>query len=168
MKTLVISALGLALVGAAHGQAVRPTSPDEQAVRQVLAGTVEAWNQHDTGRYFSYFAPEAQWVNVVGMWWHNVAEHRYALDIFMQVMFNKTTHTVLREEVKMLRPDLALVRHHWKLDGWVMPDGRDMSAVSTGVMTMLMEKRNNKWLVIDGQNTSIDKQAVDPVLTMKK
>ena len=167
MKTVVISTLGLLVASAAHGQAAKP-APDEQAVRQVLDGTVEAWNQHDTNRYLSYFAPEAQWVNVVGMWWQNVAEHRYALDIFMRVMFSKTTHTVLRAEVKMLRPDLALVRHQWKLDGWVMPDGRDMSAASTGVMTMLMEKRNNKWLVIDGQNTSTDKQAIDPVLTMKK
>ena len=145
-----------------------PATANEKAALQVLAGTVEAWNQHDTKKYFSYFAPEAQWVNVVGMWWHNVAEHKYSLNIFMDIMFNKTKHTIRHAEVKMLRPDLALVRHSWELEGWVMPDGRDMSEFSTGVMTMLMENRKGKWLIIDGHNTSIDKKAQDPAKNMKK
>jgi uncharacterized protein (TIGR02246 family) len=151
----------------AFGQ--QPTAAtEEKAIRQVLDGTIEAWNQHDTNKYFSYFTPEAQWVNVVGMWWHGTTEHKYALDIFMQAMFNKTTHRALQSEVKMLRPDLALVRHRWELKGWVLPDGRDMSDASTGVMTMIMEKRKGRWMIIDGHNTSIDQKAVDPTLTMKK
>jgi hypothetical protein len=83
------------------------------------------------------------------MWWHNLKEHKYALDKFMNIMFSTTTHSILTSEVRMLRPDLALVRHSWQLEGWVMPDGRDMSDYSTGVMTMVMEKRKGKWLIID-------------------
>jgi hypothetical protein len=59
----------------------------------------------------------------------------------MNIMFSKTTHTILNSEVRMLRPDLALVRHSWQSEDWVMPDGRDMSDFSTGVITMVMEKR---------------------------
>ncbi|GAA4378734.1 SgcJ/EcaC family oxidoreductase [Hymenobacter koreensis] len=167
MKTLFSFLLALVLATASQAQSAKTTA-DEKAVLQVLEGTVDAWNKHDLNLYFRHFAPEAQWVNVVGMWWQNTSEHRYALDIFMQLMFNKTKHTTLRSEVRMLRPDLALVRSAWKLDGWVMPDGKDMSDVSTGVLTMIMEKRKGQWLVIDGHNTSIDKKAQDPVLTMKK
>ncbi|QIL77387.1 SgcJ/EcaC family oxidoreductase [Hymenobacter sp. HDW8] len=169
MKKLLSLLLILCLAAAAHAQTTTTKySADEKAVLQVNQGIAEAWNKHDTDLYFSYFAPDAQWVNVVGMWWRNAAEHKYALDIFMKVMFNKTKHNILHTEVRMLRPDLALVRHNWELEGWVMPDGRDMSDVSTGVMTLMLEKRKGKWLVIDGHNTSIDKKAQDPVLTMKK
>ncbi|QHJ08567.1 SgcJ/EcaC family oxidoreductase [Hymenobacter busanensis] len=167
MKTLLSFLLACVLAGAAQAQTPNRTA-DEQAALHVLDRTVDAWNKHDLDLYFQNFAPEAQWVNVVGMWWHNAAEHRYALDIFMKMMFNKTHHTTLKAEVRMLRPDLALVRSHWQLDGWVMPDGRDMSDVSTGVLTLIVEKRKGQWLVIDGHNTSIDKKAHDPVLTMQK
>jgi uncharacterized protein (TIGR02246 family) len=167
MKKLLSLLLFLCLTNAAHAQTTK-YSADEEAVLQVNEGLAEAWNKHDLDLYFSYFAPDAQWVNVVGMWWRNEAEHKYALDIFMKAMFNKTQHKVLHTEVRMLRQDLALVRHNWELEGWVMPDGRDMSDVSTGVMTLIVEKRKGKWLVIDGHNTSIDKNAKDPVLTMKK
>ncbi|WP_460576253.1 SgcJ/EcaC family oxidoreductase [Hymenobacter coalescens] len=167
MKTLLPLLLALALTHSTPAQSAKQTA-DEKAVWQVSEGLVEAWNKHDLNLYFAHFAPEAQWVNVVGMWWHNAAEHRYALGIFMQMMFNKTTHTTRRTEVRMLRPDLALVRSQWQLDGWVMPDGKDMSDFSTGVLTLIMEKRQGRWLVIDGHNTSIDNQAQDPVLTMKK
>jgi uncharacterized protein (TIGR02246 family) len=98
------------------------------------------------------------------MWWHNLKEHKYALDKFMNIMFSTTTHSILTSEVRMLRPDLALVRHSWQLEGWVMPDGRDMSDYSTGVMTMVMEKRKGKWLIIDGHNNSIDKK---PLIRLK-
>lgn len=167
MKKLLFIIVGLLLAGAAKSQTATSSS-EEKAIMQVVEGTTDAWNKHDTDLYLSYFTPDAQWVNVVGMWWHGVEEHKYALDIFMNMMFNKTTHKVLNSEIRMLRPDLALVRQKWELEGWVMPDGTDMSAFSTGVMTMIMEKRNGKWLIIDGHNTSIDKKAIDPVLTMKK
>jgi hypothetical protein len=49
-----------------------------------------------------------------------------------------------------------------------MPDGRDMSEFSTGVLTLIMEKRKGRWLIIDGHNTSIDKKAQDPALSLRK
>jgi uncharacterized protein (TIGR02246 family) len=167
MKTLFSLLLCLCLFGGAQAQKA-PSAADEKAILQVHEGLIEAWNKHDTDLYFTYLAPDAQWVNVVGMWWHNAAEHKYALDIFMKMMFYKTTHIANKPEIRMLRPDLALVRHTWELTGWVMPDGRDMSEFSTGVLTLIMEKRKGRWLIIDGHNTSIDKKAQDPALSLRK
>ncbi|HEV7348395.1 SgcJ/EcaC family oxidoreductase [Telluribacter sp.] len=168
MKKVICFLLIALAAGSASAQSGKPSAAEEKAILQVLEGTVQAWNEHNTEKYFSYFTQEAQWVNVVGMWWRNLKEHRHSLNIFMDLMFNKTTHKILDSEVKMLRPDLALVRHSWQLDGWKMPDGTDMSDYSTGVMTMIMEKRDGKWMVIDGQNTTIDKKAIDPAKTMNK
>src|SRR6516162_11446640 len=44
-------------------------SEDEAAIHSVETGLQEAWNHHDAQAFASFFAEDADCVNVVGRWW---------------------------------------------------------------------------------------------------
>lgn len=42
---------------------------DEEAIKQVLATYVEAWNRHDVAAWGRLFADDVDYVNRGGGWW---------------------------------------------------------------------------------------------------
>jgi uncharacterized protein (TIGR02246 family) len=49
-------------------------SSDEQSVRQVATANEQAWNKHDMDALAPLFTDDAEWVNIVGMWWRGLPE----------------------------------------------------------------------------------------------
>jgi len=47
---------------------------DEQAVRKVVNDFAETWNRHDMNALGALFAPNADFVNVGGLWWRGRQE----------------------------------------------------------------------------------------------
>jgi uncharacterized protein (TIGR02246 family) len=61
-------------------------SIDQVQIEALAAGFSESWNTHDMARFAGLFAPDADFVNVVGMWWKNREEiekaHAYSHSTF--------------------------------------------------------------------------------------
>ena len=71
----------------------------------------------------------------------------------LQGRFESSTNKPLQTQVRFLRPDLALVRWSWQIEGETDAAGT-MLPSRYGLMTFVAEKRSGTWVVIAAQNTN--------------
>lgn len=95
---IALSALSIpALADAsAHGEA---------QVRAHVEALIPAWNAHDMKTFASYFAPDADFVNVVGIWWKSRPEIEAAHRATHQTIFKTSKLSGRVASVKWIRPD---------------------------------------------------------------
>jgi uncharacterized protein (TIGR02246 family) len=123
-------------------------------VERVVAAFAGAWNQHDMEAFAELFAPDAEFVNVVGMWWRGRAEIKAAHEFTHSAMFKSSHLTILETTVRFPAPQLAIARSRWLLENHVSPDGATLPARS-GVLVNVLALRDGRWSIIDSQNTDI-------------
>ena len=123
-------------------------------VERVVAAFAEAWNRHDMGAFAELFAPDAEFVNVVGMWWKGRAEIKAAHEFTHSTMFKSSRLTILETSVRFLVPELAIARSRWLLENHVGPAGEPLPA-RHGVLVNVLARRGGRWSIIDAQNTDI-------------
>ena len=99
------------------------------------------------------FAEDADFVNVVGIWWQDRAAiaraHGYALGSF----FSDTRLSVGRVKVRRLG-DVAVVQARMRLSGQRAPDGTPAEARST-ILTFVLARAGDAWSCVAAQNTDI-------------
>ena len=97
---------------------------------------------------------DAEFVNVVGLWWHDrdaIADaHGYALGSF----FAETELRPGATRVKRLSNDHAIVQCRFRLTGQRTPDGRTAAERRT-ILTFVVERRTNGWIAVAAQNTDV-------------
>jgi uncharacterized protein (TIGR02246 family) len=95
----------------ASSQTVTPPNreQDEKGIKQVLTGSVDAWNRYDAKAFSMAFAEDADFTNVVGMSAHG----RTGIEKFHAPMFAtrfKETHlTITDTKIRFISPDIAAV-----------------------------------------------------------
>src|SRR5450631_1456837 len=100
--------------------AAEPFPPDDAseaaAVRVVAAAFVDG-NRHAIKSLASLFADDAQFVNVIGLWWHGRAEIQEQHEALHATRM-RISHLVATETaVQLLRPDVAVLHMRWQLTG---------------------------------------------------
>jgi len=123
-------------------------------VERVVAAFAEAWNRHDMEAFAELFAADAEFVNVVGMWWKGRAEIKAAHEFTHSTMFKSSRLTILETTVRFPAPLLAIARSRWLLENHVSPDGEPLPA-RNGVLVNVLALRDGRWSIIDAQNTDI-------------
>lgn len=128
---------------------------DERAIRAVLAAYEEAWNRHDMEAWGRLFTDDADYVNRAGGLWQgnraNVAGHE-AVHAALKAQNQKMDWSAGVERVSFLGPDTALVHATWKWPGFIPPSGA-ATGDFRGMMTLVMVKREGKWLIRALHNT---------------
>jgi uncharacterized protein (TIGR02246 family) len=138
--------------------ATSPAAADLASNRAAIAAVARAfdaaWNRHDMGALAALFAPDADFVNVVGMWWKNRDEietaHRHSHATFLR-------DSVLAgavETIKFLGADIATAHVVWELSGQIEPDGR-VGKPRHGILLFVMRRDGGEWLIEAAQNTDI-------------
>ncbi len=126
-----------------------PQTPDE-----VPLAFTEAWMARDADALAALFAEDADFVNVVGIWWEDrpaiAKAHGYALRSF----FAETKLVPGRIKTRMLGTDAALVHCRFRLTGQKTPDGGGADARST-ILLFVVSRVETGWQVIAAQNTDI-------------
>ncbi|SHJ37084.1 conserved hypothetical protein [Palleronia salina] len=112
-----------------------------------------AWNARDAGALAALFAADADFVNVVGLWWHDREAIRAAHDYGLRGMFRNSTLKIGRVKHRDLG-DVAVIHARLHLAGQVAPDGSAADRRST-VITFVMHRRDGEWLCVAAQNTDI-------------
>src|SRR5271165_1419585 len=134
---LVLLALSLVATGA------RSQSVPEEAV----SGLMSAWNAKDAHAFASQFTEDATFVNVNGTIWignKDIEERIAGAAVF------KSSHAEIKlESLRFLRPDVGLAHVSWTITG----DPRAPQPRSY-LMTMVVSKRNSRWLIFAAQNGS--------------
>jgi len=157
MKNLMLVATAvMATVAAARAAEPPPPLPaaEEAAVKAVGAAFVEDWNRHDIKSLGSLFADDAQFVNVIGLWWHGRAEIQKEHEALHATRM-RTSHLVASETlVHLLGPDAAVLLMRWELTGDTGTDGVTLS-VRRGVMSLVTVRAGSNWRIASAQNTDI-------------
>jgi uncharacterized protein (TIGR02246 family) len=146
------AAFALCLIGLASG-AQAQSAADEAALRRLPAAFGEAWAKHDGHALAQIMAEDVDFVTVGATWFHGRRDFETYHTRLLDKRFRGSSNTPMETAVRFLRPDLALVRWSWSIEGDKNPDG-SLRPQRYGLMTMLAEKRKGDWLVIAAQNTN--------------
>ncbi len=115
---------------------------------------VNAWMARDGAALAALFAEDADFVNVVGIWWEDrkaiEKAHQYALDSF----FGDSRLSLARVKQRVLGPDHVLLHLRLRLSGQRTPQGQP-AADRTTILSVVLERRDNGWLAVSAQNTDI-------------
>jgi len=127
---------------------------DSKDVTGVAAVFVKAWNVHDMDALANLFASDAEFINVVGMWWHSRDAIRQAHVYSHQTIFKTSVLAADSTTVKFITPDIAIAYMTWTLTGHLTPDGKP-GPPRHGILSLVMKHEGKYWLVQSAQNTDI-------------
>lgn len=129
------------------------TSQDEKELRELPQAFTNAWAKHDGHELAKIMAEDVDFVTVSATWLSGRADFEKYHMRLLSGQFKESTRTPLETAVRFIRPDLALLHCSWRHQGDKGADG-SVRPPRTGMMTMLAEKRNGRWLVVAAQNTN--------------
>jgi len=157
MRTSMLGAAALLTATAALALAADPT-PDRAAevaaVKGVGAAFVDDWNRHDMNDFGSLFTDDAQFVNVIGLWWHSRAEIQTAHEALHATRMRNSHLVATESAVRLLGSDAAVLLQQWQLTGDTGIDGATLP-MRTGVMTLVIVREGSRWQIASAQNTDI-------------
>jgi len=139
----------------------RSMSEDRTGVESVAQAFSECWNRHDMESFGELFAEDAEFVNVVGLWWRGREEIERAHAATHATIFKNSRLAIGEIAVRFLESDIAIARCRWELTGHVSPSGEALSA-RRGVLMTLLQRRGGAWKILDAQNTDIIEGVLAP------
>ena len=119
----------------------------------IIAAVYDAWNRHDMAAFAALFAPNADFVNVLGMQWRGRPEIQATHVTLHRTIFRNSTNRVLSHTVRFPNPATALVHINWEMTGGEGVPGWDVGAVRTGIMTLVLVEEDGQWLITAAHNT---------------
>jgi uncharacterized protein (TIGR02246 family) len=127
------------------------TKRDENAVHMLPQAFSDAWNRHDGHELAKVMAEDVDFVTVGATWIRGRSDFEKYHTRLLRGRFSGSTITPLQIAVRFLHPDVSVVHWSWKIEGDRNPDGTARRP-RYGMMTMVAEKRDGKWLVAVSQN----------------
>jgi uncharacterized protein (TIGR02246 family) len=125
---------------------------DEEAIKKVIAAYAAAWNERDMTAWGKLFTDDVDYVNRGGGWWQsneeNISGHKL---LFKKNPNFSKTYTAEVAKITLLKSDIALAHVIWRWPGVKKPSGDDGDF--KGIMTLVLIKKNNHWLIRAIQNT---------------
>ncbi|OKL54108.1 hypothetical protein BSZ39_05975 [Bowdeniella nasicola] len=125
-----------------------------QQPEDVVTAWEDAWNRADADALAGLFAEDAEFVNVVGLWWHDRARIRLSHAFGFSTIFPDSVITMGAPRVRMVGEGAATVHSKWHLRGQVSPDG-EPAGEREGIFIFVLERRGDGWITVAAQNTDI-------------
>jgi uncharacterized protein (TIGR02246 family) len=110
--------------------------------------------RHERNAFADLFDPDAEFVNVVGLWWKGRDEIRNAHQFTHATLFKNSRLTLADVSIRFPLDGLAIARSRWSLEGHVSPAGETLPP-RHGVLVEVLRRTPKGWTVIDAQNTDI-------------
>ena len=112
------------------------------------------WNAGDAAGFAALFAEDADFVNVVGLWWQDRRAIEKAHAYGFARIFKSARLTVETTKTRALGPDVQVVHLQWRMEGQTAPDGAP-AGPRRGIMSLVAEQRAEGWCIVSAQNTDI-------------
>lgn len=112
-----------------------------------------AWNAKRATDLAKLFTEDADFVNVVGIWWENRTDIFKAHDYGLRVIFNDSTLSVGRIKVKQLGDEIAVVHARMRLSAQTPVGG--VAGLRQTLFIFVVQKKGNIWQCVSAQNTDI-------------
>lgn len=123
-------------------------TPDEIPLR-----FKEAWNARNAEWIAQLFEDEADFVNVVGIWWEKKDDIREAHDYGLKVIFHQSTLKLGKVKVKMLAEDIAVIHARMRLSGQTLKGSP--TGIRQNLFLFVVRKSGDRWICVSAQNTDI-------------
>ena len=114
-----------------------------------------AWNARDADGIAALFDEDAEFVNVVGLWWHDRAAIERAHAYGFERIFPDSTLELVRVKVKRLRADVAVVHARMRLTGQTSVAGVEAPRPRTNVFTFVVHRTAGGWRCAAAHNTDV-------------
>ena len=131
------------------------TYPKITSPEGIPARFVSGWNNRDVDELVSIFVDDAEFVNVVGLWWHNKKQIHKAHDYGLKVIFNQSTVKLQKTTVKMLHQNFAVVHAKMMLINQTAVDEHQTPQLRQNVFSFVVQRFDDQWLCVSAHNTDI-------------
>ena len=126
-----------------------------EAPERLPALFAEAWNDRDPDRLAGLFEEDAEFVNVVGLWWHDREAIRKAHAYGLSTIFNRSTLRVGAVRVKRLSDDVAVVQARMHLEGQTPVGDVERPRARMNVFTFVARRGPDGWRCAAAHNTDV-------------
>ena len=130
------------------------TDADENAIRSVMDRFMDAWNHHDAKAFAAVFSEDADFTN----WRGTGASGRAKIESFHAPMFatilSKSHQEYTDIKTRFIRPDVAAVDVHWKMNGALDAQGNPRPE-REGLLSFVMAKNAGHWEIVAMHNLDI-------------
>lgn len=114
-----------------------------------------AWNARDPDALADLFEADAEFVNVVGLWWHDREAIRKAHAYGLEVIFSDSTLRVIRTREKGLSTDVVLVQALFGLVGQSAHGSVRQPGERRNVFSFVMRLNATGWRCAAAHNTDV-------------
>jgi uncharacterized protein (TIGR02246 family) len=113
---------------------------DRRAVEATVANWMNAWERGDPELAVRDYAEETDWTNVFGLTCTTREELRTLLaEMFSQPHVMAGRDSVMGQDIRFIRPDVALVKTRIERRGQLMPTGEPMGKRYTTHLRVLVQ-----------------------------
>jgi uncharacterized protein (TIGR02246 family) len=116
---------------------------------------VDAWNARDADAIAALFDEDAEFVNVVGLWWHDREAIRKAHAYGLTRIFDHATLRLGTVRVKRLAEDVAIVHARMTLTGQTPIGDVVTPGARTNVFTFVVHRTPSGWRCAAAHNTDV-------------
>ena len=119
------------------------------------AAFADAWMARDPDALADLFEADAEFVNVVGLWWHDRASIRAAHAYGLEVLFPESTLTVVRTREKPLADGVTVVHARMTLTGQTGIGQVKTPGQRRTVFSFVMRRGPEGWRCASAHNTDV-------------
>ncbi|HET9250738.1 MAG TPA: SgcJ/EcaC family oxidoreductase [Candidatus Eisenbacteria bacterium] len=150
---LVATVLALASPVLARG-----TAADSTAIHGIVAELDSAWARGDAGLWASHYAPDAEFINILGMLFPDVKSMQARHHEIFQGVFRGSRHQGFLRRLRFLGSDAAVADVDVSVTGYkALPPGSRASepGVLRTRMKHVLARTNGVWRIVSSQNTAV-------------
>ena len=125
------------------------TAADRAALESVVLQLEDAWNAMDGAAFAAPFAVDADFVNIRGEYFRGRPAIAGGHAAIFKTIYAGSTNKYIVEGLRLLRPEVALVRVHATLD---TPQG-PLKGRHSARFSMVLTKENGAWEIVSFHNT---------------
>ncbi|WP_029270056.1 SgcJ/EcaC family oxidoreductase [Flavobacterium sp. KJJ] len=129
------------------------TANDKDAIKQLVTNYENAWNRHDPKGLADNYDNNATWVNWFGAYYIGKEDIQNHYEI-VHTSYFKSSHYYTRavEDIIFVKPDVAISHIRTGLSG----DTRFPGKTFEFRRTIILKKKDGKWLILAGQNAKLN------------
>lgn len=113
----------------------------------------EAWNRRDAEGIAGLFAEDAEFINVVGLWWHDRQAIWKAHDYGLRTIFNQSTLEIRRTKVRQLSDEIAVVYARMRLSGQSAHGDVESPGMRQNIFSFVVQRKPEGWICVSAHNT---------------
>jgi len=125
------------------------------APENIAVAFTQAWNHRDPDTLAGLFDADAEFVNVVGLWWHNRASIRKAHAYGLKHIFDRSTLRLLETRVKYLADTVAVVHARMSLSGQRPIGGVSDPGIRQNIFSFVVHLTPEGWRCASAHNTDV-------------